>query len=325
MKKDNDVIISLDKWKYAELPKIKPFNKKIDFHNMISLGSCFARNFTRWLFFARLNNKRMPWDILYNPFSMSMEIVRLFEEIDWQKGIIYENGLLPQNNRIRDPWRSWTSFESISQLKHFNHNFSDLAKREIDQASGFLFTFGLSEIWCNNKNHEIIANQLPSSIIFGNKRGWKSRFASVDEIEGAIKRMIGIIRKNYVDKMPIIFTLSPVPLKYTFSGLSVREANNISKSTILITLNKVINNEENIYYFPVYEIVQALVEQKFPVWQSDGRHITAATIDYISRLLIDNYGSKNKFHESLSDFWVPFVDSNGVISGRLFVNGEFST
>lgn len=254
-----------DKWKYAKLPTINTPENKIDFRGMISVGSCFARNFNRWLDYSDLSKQQMPWDILYNPFSMSMEILRLFEETDWQRGIISEKGTSKEGERFKDPWRTWTSFNSILELNKFNSTFCNKAKKITDQATCFLFTFGLSEIWSHKEDDKLIVNQLSLKNIYDTTSPWQSRFADVDEIEKIVFRLIKAIRKRHGNNFPIIFTLSPVPLKYTFSGLPIREANNISKSTILLALHKIINKEKSIYYFPVYEIVQALVEQKFPV------------------------------------------------------------
>ncbi|PLX27264.1 hypothetical protein C0583_04500 [Candidatus Parcubacteria bacterium] len=312
------------KWRYTSLPIINPPKEKIDFQGLIGIGSCFARNFNRWLDYSGLIKEQMPWDILYNPFSMSMEIIRLFEQVDWQAGIISEKEDSKLINQFRDPWRTWASFNSISELERANDSFSRNAKKIIKQATCFLFTFGLSEIWSHKEDDNLIVNQLPLEIIKDVSSPWQSRFAEVDEIEGVVLRLVKTIKENYGSDFPIIFTVSPVPLKYTFSGLPIREANNISKSTILIALHKVINMTENIYYFPAYEIVQALVEQNFPVWQNDGRHVTAATVNLISNLLFDNFSDKKDRKKSFSDFWVPFVNSQGKITGRLYVNGEFS-
>ncbi len=313
-----------DKWRYASLPIINAPEKKVDFQGTISIGSCFARNFNRWLDYSDLLKQQMPWDILYNPFSMSMEIIRLFEKVNWQKGVITEKENSKGNKRFKDPWRTWMPFSSISELKSLNDSFSNEAKQATDQATCFLFTFGLSEIWSHRDDKSLIVNQLSLKKIHDKKSPWEPRFADVSEVEKIVLKSIKAIRKSYGKNLPIIFTLSPVPLKYTFSGLPIREANNISKSTILLALRKIINKEKSVYYFPVYEIVQALVEQKFPVWQNDGRHVTAATVNFISNLLFDAYSSKKANNKSFSDFWVPFVNKQGIITGRLHVNGEFS-
>lgn len=116
-------------------------------------------------------------------------------------------------------------------------------------------------------------------------------------------------------------TVSPVPLKFTFSGLSVREANNISKSVLLLAVRDACKNFNNVFYFPSYEIVQGLTEENFDdVWQPDCRHITAKTIDYIA----SKFCSFSNFQElSLSSFFfVPFVNAKGNIIGKLYVDGS---
>lgn len=322
MKKVKNKEILIEKWEYAAMPAVKFTQQKIDCRGLISAGSCFSRNLNRWLMHFGLTELQMPWGILYNPFSITMEIIRLFDKVNWQNGIIYETDKVGKIIRCKDPWRTWESFGTISQLIEFNQRFDTLAKKIISAATGFLFTFGLSEVWSRGDDINIIVNQLPPSVIFKKNCFWQSRFASIDEVIRTISRLIKIVRKNCGGDIPIILTLSPVPLKYSFSGLSIREANNISKATILLVLHQISQSEENVYYFPVYEIVQALLEQNFQVWQEDGRHVTAEVVDFIAKQFVVNFGNDKMPTDSSSDFCVPFVNSKGKILGRLRVDGS---
>ena len=53
---------------------------------MAAMGSCDARNFDRWLSFNGYTSREMPWDILYNPFSIQKEIERLYSPVEWECG-----------------------------------------------------------------------------------------------------------------------------------------------------------------------------------------------------------------------------------------------
>lgn len=80
-------------------------------------------------------------------------------------------------------------------------------------------------------------------------------------------------------------------------------------------------SERGVHYYPSYEMVQALVEHAHPVLQKDGRHVTASVIDFISRKFIDAYGKGIQEKDILSKFWVPLVDENGKIIGKLYTDG----
>ncbi|MEA2088422.1 MAG: GSCFA domain-containing protein [Patescibacteria group bacterium] len=204
----------------------------------------------------------------------------------------------------------------------FNKKFNIIAKNAISKASGFLFTFGLSEVWSPRNNPEIVLNQVPIKSIISDNSLWSSRFASVAEVFQSISKLVKIIRKYFGLNFPIIFTLSPVPLKYTSLGVSIREANNISKSTILVALHEICREDKNVFYYPSYEIIQAFVEKDFFTWQKDGRHITAAAINIIVQKFVANYDIRGKPKIEMSDFWVPFVNEKGEVSGRLYVDGS---
>lgn len=103
MKKVKDKESLIEKWEYAAIPAVKFTQQKIDCRGLISAGSCFSRNLNRWLMHSGLTELQMPWGILYNPFSITMEIIRLFDKVDWQNGIIYETDKVGKIIRYKDP------------------------------------------------------------------------------------------------------------------------------------------------------------------------------------------------------------------------------
>jgi len=68
--------------------------------------------------------------------------------------------------------------------------------------------------------------------------------------------------------------------------------------------------------------VQALSEQNFPVWQNDGRHVTATTVNFIAKQFVVNFCDNEINDDNFFDFWVPFVNSAGKISGRLYTDNR---
>lgn len=312
--------IFTDSWKFAELPSINNGKSDIDYAHMVTIGSCFARNLNRWLRFTGHLHKEMPWGILYNPFSIQKEFERLFNNCDWEQHTLTE---VANNHKLRyrDPWRSWHLADKKNDLKCLNEKFDVIAKTIVKDARDFLFTLGLTEIWSPANDRSIILNQVPiGSIRLGNKQ-WCSRFASVEDVYFSLEKTVNTIRKNITKTGHIIFTLSPVPLKYTASDLSIREANNLSKSTLLVAIRELVDNRSDVDYYPSYELVQALSEkQNHRVWQADGRHITAEGIDLVCTSFTKLYGGTYK-PVSTKMFWVPRVDEEGYIVGKLYVNG----
>ena len=318
--------IFTSRWAYAEIPFIPKDKRRLDLSSVVAMGSCDARNIIRCIdFHTSFALPRQPWDILYNPFSITGEVARLFD-----KSLITDSCMLTEISsegvrRYRDPWRTWHVFPQLKTLLTENEKFDIRAKELVLGASGFLFTLGLSEVWYPNGKPDFILNQVPFGSMRLNRKAWKFKFATVSEVYGTLERLVTVIRQNVGSKKPIIFTLSPVPLKYTASGLSIREANNISKATLLLALQSLSRDKPYVDYFPSYEIVQSLIEKDSgKVWQADGRHISAEVVDIISREFISAYGDTNMsvVAAEMSKFWVPLVNKNGEIIGRQYVDGK---
>jgi hypothetical protein len=247
-----------------------------------------------------------------------MEITRVFEEVEWKKWIIRD----VLYNRYRDPWRTWQGFDTVHDLELYNQKFSDHVIMVLKKASCLLVALGLSEIWCNKQEPNIILNSLPLEVFQGTSGDWQSKFASVDEVEAAIKGLVDQIRKHLNKDIPIFFTLSPVPLKYTFSGMPVCLANKISKSTIRLALGRTIDCREKTYYFPAFEIVQSLFESGEKIWQADNRHPSALTINLVSSVFMEYLGALEYRKIDFSEFYVPYVNAAGKVSGKLLTNGS---
>lgn len=312
--------IFTDGWQYGKLPRLKESEQKVDYPHMAAMGSCFARNLIRWLNFKGYINRQMPWGILYNPFSIQKEIERLYFPVEWESNILHEVSS-GEEERFRDPWRTWHVFETREELKTANNQFDEHAKAFLADSNGMLITLGLSEVWSLADNPEIVLNQVPIGSIRLGERRWTSRFASVSETYRSLETIVSLIRQNVTSGGPIIFTLSPIPLKYTASGLSIREANNISKATLLVALRELTANRADVDYFPSYEIVQALSEQpNNTVWQVDGRHVSAQVVETIANKFLDKYG-KPAGERNEEKFWVPRVNEEGKIIGKLYVDG----
>lgn len=310
--------VFFDQWQYGTIPKLD--NKYFDCSSIATLGSCFARNFSRWLKFYGYTSREMPWDIFYNPFSIQKEFERLYCSVRWEDFILFE--LNSDGEKIfRDPWRTWLAFSSINELKEANSKFDQLSKSFLEKSSGMVITLGLSEVWSKIGYPQIIFNKVPLESIRMGEDIFLPRFASVSEIYSSLEKIVFLIRNHISKNNSIIFTLSPIPLKFTSLNKGVRESNNISKASLLIALNELMSIRSDVGYFPSYEIVQSLTENKnFSVWQEDGRHVTAQVVDIVANNFVESYKCiryENKDTNS-GDFWIPLVDSCGKNIGKLY-------
>jgi hypothetical protein len=89
--------------------------------------------------------------------------------------------------------------------------------------------------------------------------------------------------------VPIIFTLSPVPLKATFRPVSCVTANAVSKAILRAALDEVLRDndtDDNLFYWPSYEIVTTAFGAP---WEADNRHVRREHLDMIMGLFEECY------------------------------------
>ncbi|MSV30485.1 MAG: hypothetical protein EXQ52_17335, partial [Bryobacterales bacterium] len=99
--------------------------------------------------------------------------------------------------------------------------------------------------------------------------------------------------ETFMPGRKVIFTLSPVPLLFTFRDQSPITANHVSKAILRVALDEFLFSEDirarnQYYYFPSYELVLNLFDNPF---ESDNRHVrpevAAAILDIFSAAYTD--------------------------------------
>src|SRR6266571_1679040 len=231
--------IFTDKWQYGAVPEVGE-QRAVDYAHMAAMGSCFARNLNRWLNFHGYTDRHMPWDILYNPFAIQKELERLYDPAiaeQAEQNMLHEVSSTGEE-RYRDPWRTWSVAPPKEALAHVNQDFDARVSKFLEDSNGFLITLGLVEVWSPSDNPGLILNHVPVGSIRRGETKWAPRFASTAEVYQSLEATVDAIRRNVTPDGPVIFTLSPVPLKFTASKLGIREANNRSKATLAVALGE---------------------------------------------------------------------------------------
>jgi hypothetical protein len=89
------------------------------------------------------------------------------------------------------------------------------------------------------------------------------------------------------EQIPIILTVSPVPLERTFSSQDIFIANNEGKSKLRAAVSEVERQRDNVLYWPAFDIVQGIGDAAF---QSDGRHVKGEVVEAITRSFVKASG-----------------------------------
>jgi Mor family transcriptional regulator len=180
-------------------------------------------------------------------------------------------------------------------LKSIRSRFSAAASR-IRQTDVFLITFGTAYVYRLQQTGEMVGNchKFPSEVF--------DRFRlSVDDIVTEWSELIADLCKLN-PSMKIVFTVSPI--RHWRDGA---HENQVSKSILHLAIDQLMAEfEDNLYYFPAYEIVMdELRDYRF--YSEDMFHPSETAIDYLWKRFRESFFSP--VTEKIISDWQPIYRS----------------
>lgn len=250
--------------------EINPVSYKIGMRDKILfLGSCFADeigNKMRELRFQALVN---PFGVLFNPASIVAVLEKLIDNNEFSEDIIVKN---------KDVYFSrmhsgiFASLDQNDLLRSINESLS--ATRDFFVKSDYIIvSLGTSWVYRYIKGNFIVANchKEPSA-------EFVREFLYPDEIFKIFSKVISL---NSNKKW--IFTVSPV--RHFKDGA---HGNMLSKSSLHLSIERLMQSFPNVSYFPAYEILNdELRDYRF--YATDMLHPSDVAVDYIWQRFSDNY------------------------------------
>lgn len=242
---------------------------------IVMMGSCFSDNIGAKLEQAYFNVEINPFGVLYNPASIACGIDDLLNKRIFQKSDLIQ---VAGDNR----WHSFSHHSSFSSV-NAEMMLSDINKhiekthQAITRASLLIVTFGTAWIYEHIDSQKVVANchKLPAS-------NFNRRLMSVDEIVIQWQNVIERLRRLNKD-IRIIFTVSPI--RHLRDGA---HENQISKSILLLAINDLIKKDNQLIYFPAYEVMNDdLRDYRF--YASDMTHPSEIAVDYIYDLFSQSF------------------------------------
>lgn len=242
---------------------------------IVMMGSCFSDNIGAKLEQAYFDVEINPFGTLYNPASIACGIDGLLN-----KRLFTKSDLIQVDGDNR--WHSFSHHSSFSKvsaeamLVNINQQIED-AHQAICKASVLIITFGTAWVYEHNVTQEVVANchKLPAS-------NFNRRLMGVDEIVTQWQRVIEKLRQLNKD-IRIIFTVSPI--RHLRDGA---HENQISKSILLLAINELIKKDNQLIYFPAYEVMNDdLRDYRF--YASDMTHPSEVAVDYIYDLFSQSF------------------------------------
>lgn len=254
-----------------KLPATKPFSRQ---SKLLTLGSCFATELR-----LHLATFGQAADGLWVPEGLNNTFA-LRQFIEW----------CILGKPSADAY--WYDAHKDGQATKWTPEAEQRDYRErFETADGVVITIGLAEVWEDQETGGIFWRGVPKNIYEPGR--YVCRMTSVEENLDNIQRIVGAIRSTSPTK-PIIFTLSPIPLKATFRKTSCVVSDCVSKSILRVALhNAMQNSDENTYYWPAFEIVKwvgcHIPRAMFGEEALDTRHISRFVPPLIVNEFVENF------------------------------------
>lgn len=237
---------------------------------IVLLGSCFTDNIGGALRDAYWNVDVNPCGVQYNPES----IARLTD--------CALSGSLPADTFFHTPtglWANWlfpSAFSSVDERKMRQNVESAISRlgSALARARVLVITFGTAWVY----RHAASADA-PYSGIVGNchklpARGFERTRLSVESI---VERWSDVLSRLRVfnPQLEVVFTVSPI--RHLKDGL---HGNMLSKSVLLLAVERLCDLHDNAVYFPAFEILNDdLRDYRF--YASDMVHPSAEAVEYV--------------------------------------------
>lgn len=257
---------------------LKKFTNNISYKNKILIiGSCFSENIGKKFIDNKFTTIVNPFGILYNPISISNSLGMIIEKKTFsEENIFYHN----------EQWHSFYHHGKFSKsskeevLNLINNSICE-SNKFINELDYLIITFGSSYVYRHKETNIIVSNchKLPEN-------RFDQYMLNIEEMENKWIDLINNLKEKNKD-IKIIFTVSPIRyLKYGFAS------NSLSKSNLLVLVNKLKEKFSFIDYFPSYEIMMDdLRDYRF--YEKDMIHPNETAIEYIWDKFTHSYIEKN--------------------------------
>lgn len=245
------------------------------FKKSLLLGSCFATEMGEKMGdegYQILNN---PFGVIFNPMSIYNSIKRIIDEREFTiNDVIERDPLYGKHSGATIP-KSYASFYHHSSFASSTpEGFLSKANQSLKESSIFLkgadtiiVTFGTAWVFRHIATDIVVSNchKIP------NYEFKRERL----EVEEIVNLYLPLISEGELSSKQWIFTVSPI--RHLKDGL---HGNQISKATLLLSIEKMCARCRNAHYFPSYEIVIDELRD-YSYYAEDTVHPSVETINIV--------------------------------------------
>lgn len=251
---------------------------EIDYHSrLFFMGSCFSDYIGSRMQACKFFVCHNPFGVIFNPVSIGNGIMQLLKK----EGFVEAD--LKFYNELWFSYSHSTKFSDTDRkrcLNKINDRFG-VAKNAILKSNVLLLTLGTSWVYELKETGEIVANchKIPPE-------KFRRYFSSVENTYETLYSSITEFRKSN-PSVKIVFTVSPI--RHWKDGAV---DNQRSKAALILSIAKLLEDIEEVYYFPAYEIfMDELRDYRF--YSRDMLHPSDSAIEYIWESFIDTFLREN--------------------------------
>ncbi len=252
---------------------IESFPFRISYPDKILfIGSCFSEEIGNKMSELKFDVLQNPNGILYDSISISDAIFSYIENKPYKEEDLFElNGL----------WHSWkhhSAFSGVNRnevLEKINSSQSK-AHSFLKEAKLLIITLGTAYNYQIKENNENVANchKAPGNLFI-------KTLLPFEEIKPVLSGSITALELFNPD-LKIIFTISPV--KHVKDGVV---ENNRSKARLIEAAHSIIDEKQNVFYFPSYELVTDVLRD-YRFYKKDLVHPNATAVNFVFEKFCQN-------------------------------------
>ncbi len=219
----------------------KEIEKKIRLQDSIMLvGSCFAENIRNNMYENGFSTYFNSHGIIFNPISVCNSLYDVIEKKTYTEQDLFF---------LHETWNSWHHHSSFSHpsksicLEKIN---ASIAQHHafLKKASVLIITLGSCFAYKHIEHNFYVANNHRAP-----EQTFSKELLGINDLERSYKQLL-LALKKFNPYLQVIFTISPV--RHTRDGVI---ENNRSKARLIELVHSLVANNEDLYYFPSYELV----------------------------------------------------------------------
>jgi hypothetical protein len=232
---------------------------------VVTLGSCFAANLAHALKADGIDARNLTVGEFFNSSYANLDLV------EWLLGR--------------------TSSAAYDHLNHFGDGREEIATA-LRQAELMIYTLGVAPCFFEAATGKFAMPERSEAVLGAVRGRYIFRNTSVDENYQNLRKTILIVREENPN-CKFVFSLSPVPLAATLESRSPMEADCLSKATLRVAVEQLLQNVDGCIYWPSFEIVRWLgtyIPGMYGDEDRSTRHVSERVVRTITRSFLQIYG-----------------------------------